>query len=259
MRMAILSDIHGNSIALDAVLGDIETRGGVDSYWILGDFAAIGPDPAGSISRVRALPNASFARGNTDRYVVDASNLAGAEAAVREKPARIEKYINLARHFAWTRGAVGSAGHFAWLRDLPLELRSTLPDGTRLLGVHAAPGTDDGRGLRPDAGPEEKHAFAAAADADIVFVGHTHWAQDYLVDGVRLINLGAVSNQFKGSDPRASYYILEGDDQSHRLEHCLVDYDHEAVIALAEENGYPAHTLIAAFMRGEVDPPWVNS
>jgi putative phosphoesterase len=258
MRMAILSDIHGNSIALDAVLRDIEARGGVDVYWILGDFAALGPDPAGSISRVRALPNAGFTRGNTDRYVVDASNLAGAEDAVREKPARVQRFIDVARNFAWTRGAVGSAGYFDWLSELPLDVRLTLPDDTRLLGVHAAPGTDDGRGLRPDADLAEKQAFAQAADADIVFVGHTHWAQDYDVDGVRLVNLGSVSNQFKGSDPRASYVLLEADAESHQLQHCLVDYDHEAVIALAEASGHPAHALIASFMRGEVVPPWAT-
>ena len=44
MRIALLSDIHGNPIALDAVLKDIEGRGGVDTYWILGDMVALGPD-----------------------------------------------------------------------------------------------------------------------------------------------------------------------------------------------------------------------
>jgi predicted phosphodiesterase len=47
MRIALLSDIHGNTLALDAVLADIETRGGVDSYWILGDFSSMGYDPVG--------------------------------------------------------------------------------------------------------------------------------------------------------------------------------------------------------------------
>jgi predicted phosphodiesterase len=42
MRIALLSDIHGNPVALDAVLADIEAQGGVDTYWILGDFSAMG-------------------------------------------------------------------------------------------------------------------------------------------------------------------------------------------------------------------------
>jgi hypothetical protein len=49
-RIAILADIHGNSIALDAALADIEAKGGVDAYWLLGDYAAIGFDPAGALA-----------------------------------------------------------------------------------------------------------------------------------------------------------------------------------------------------------------
>ncbi|MBI4771380.1 MAG: metallophosphoesterase family protein [Chloroflexi bacterium] len=69
MRIAVLSDIHGNSIALDAVLEDIQTQGGVDGYWILGDLVAIGHDPLGVLDRLSRLPAARFIRGNTDRYV----------------------------------------------------------------------------------------------------------------------------------------------------------------------------------------------
>jgi hypothetical protein len=70
MRIALLSDIHGNPIALDAVLDDVQDQGGVDAHWELGDLAAIGYDPVGVLERLVALPNVQFARGNTDRYLV---------------------------------------------------------------------------------------------------------------------------------------------------------------------------------------------
>ena len=70
MKIALMSDIHGNLIALDAVLSDILSTGGVDEYWIVGDHVAIGPDPNGVLERLKALPCASFTGGNTDRYVV---------------------------------------------------------------------------------------------------------------------------------------------------------------------------------------------
>ncbi|MBO0795826.1 MAG: metallophosphoesterase family protein, partial [Ktedonobacteraceae bacterium] len=70
MRIAILSDIHGNPIALEAVLADIRAQGGVDAYWVLGDFSALGYDPVTPLQRVADLPNARFVRGNTDRYAV---------------------------------------------------------------------------------------------------------------------------------------------------------------------------------------------
>jgi len=70
MRLALLSDVHGNSIALDAVLADVDARGGADEYLVLGDLVALGHDPLGVLRRLRALPNVAFTRGNTDRYVV---------------------------------------------------------------------------------------------------------------------------------------------------------------------------------------------
>ena len=69
MKIALRSDIHGNSVALDAVLADIQAAGGVDDYWILRDLVALGPDPVGVLERVRGLPQVCVTRGNPDRYV----------------------------------------------------------------------------------------------------------------------------------------------------------------------------------------------
>lgn len=70
MRLVILSDIHGNPIALDAVLRDVAVRGSVNGYWVLGDLVAQGYDPSGVLARLAELPNAQFVRGNTDRYIL---------------------------------------------------------------------------------------------------------------------------------------------------------------------------------------------
>ncbi len=55
MRLAVFSDIHGNPIALEAVLADIKARGGADQYWILGDLAVGGYDPSGALQRLYVL------------------------------------------------------------------------------------------------------------------------------------------------------------------------------------------------------------
>ena len=72
MRIAILSDIHGNCVALDAVLVDIEANieGGVDGYWILGDMASAGAQPLEAVERLAGLTNARFVRGNSERYLL---------------------------------------------------------------------------------------------------------------------------------------------------------------------------------------------
>src|SRR5215468_1340268 len=141
MRLAILSDIHGNPLALDAVLADVQSQGEVDSYWVLGDFTALGYDPVTPLEKVTALSHARFTRGNTDRYVVTGDLPVPPEKALQD-PALLPEVIEAARSFAWTRGYLSAAGWLDWLTSLPLEVRLILPDGTSLLGVHASPGRD---------------------------------------------------------------------------------------------------------------------
>ena len=148
MRLAILSDIHGNPLALAAVLADIQSQGEVDAYWVLGDFVALGYDPVTPLETLIALPHASFTRGNTDRYVVTEDLPVQPEQALHD-PALLPQVIEATRSFSWTRGYLSAAGWLDWLTSLPLEVRLILPDGTSLLGVHASPGRDDGSGLQP--------------------------------------------------------------------------------------------------------------
>src|SRR5437763_1155859 len=143
MRLAILSDIYGNTIALDAVLTDIQSQGEVDANWVQCNFAPLGYDPVTPLEKVTALSHASSTRGNTDRYVVTGDLPVQPEQA-REDPALLPQVIEAARSFSWTRGYLSAAGWLDWLTNLPLEVRLTLPDGTRVLGVHASPGRDDG-------------------------------------------------------------------------------------------------------------------
>jgi predicted phosphodiesterase len=74
MRIAILDDIHGNELALNAVLRDIEARGGVNAYWILGDLVALGPQPVRVLEILSGLPNTRFIRGNTDASCLATGN-----------------------------------------------------------------------------------------------------------------------------------------------------------------------------------------
>ncbi len=149
MRVALLSDIHGNSIALDAVLCDIEQSGGVDEYWALGDLVALGPDPVGVVERLDALPTVSVLRGNTDRYVATGERPAPSVAEAIADPSLVSVIAEVAGSFGWTAGYMQAAGLSGWLEALPLQLRRTLPDGTRALAVHASPIADDGPGIDP--------------------------------------------------------------------------------------------------------------
>src|SRR5262245_1952604 len=102
MRLAVLSDIHGNPIALDAVLADVEAAGGVDACWVLGDFSAIGHDPVTPLERVSRLPGARFVRGNTDDYLVTGQRPPPSAEEAARVPSLIPRFGEVMAGFAWT-------------------------------------------------------------------------------------------------------------------------------------------------------------
>ncbi len=249
MRIALLSDIHGNIIALDAVLADCRSLG-VEQFWFLGDYAAIGPEPSSVLERITALSNAAFTRGNTDRYVVTGELPPPDLATIQNNPALVPTYADVVASFAWTRGFVTATGWFDWLARLPLEFRFTLPDGTRILAVHAAPGEDDGDGVHPGTSNAELSALIAGCNADVVFVAHTHEAMIRRVANVLVVNLGSVSNPRSG-DLRASYVLLELTDSGVELDHRRVAYDQKAFSDRVLRSNHPAADFILSHQRGE--------
>ena len=102
--------------------------------------------------------------------------------------------VECAGTFAWTQGVLSSGRWCQWLEQLPLEIRCELPDGTRMLGVHSAPGHDDGLGLLAGSSPDELLERVRGCDADLVFGGHHHMPLDERVGSFHLVNLGSVSN-----------------------------------------------------------------
>jgi predicted phosphodiesterase len=255
MRLALLSDIHGNPIALDAVLVDIEREGDVDAYWVLGDLVAIGHDPVGVVERLMALSNVRFVRGNTDRYVVTGDRPPPTVAQAQANPHLVPQLVEVTSGFAWTQGQIIAAGWLDWLGALPLEARLTLPDGTRMLGVHAAPGMDDGQGVHPTLSDEALRTLVKGCEAELVCVGHVHWPGDRWVGGVRVVNLGSVGNPL-APDLRASYVLLEASALSYRLWHRRVDYDVQRVIDAVWASRHPASGFIVQHYQGLRRPPW---
>ncbi len=252
MRVAIFSDVHGNTMALEAALADIERAGGVDATWFVGDATALGYDPAGSVERLAAVPALTAVRGNVDRYVLAedvetvpeiAARLEGATAEVRQ---RLEP---LMRSMEWTRESLISADRLTWIASLPLEARVELPDGTWVLVVHASPGTDDGPGIRGEQSDAEVAALLAGADAGLVIVGRTHLPLDRTVDGVRVHNLGSVSVPYT-DDRRAMWSLLEADERGYRLERRYAEYDIAAMLAALGDARHPAESFIRGLWDG---------
>jgi len=239
MKIALFSDVHGNSIALDGVLRDIAAHGGVDAYWVLGDLAAIGPDPIGVLERLVALPHVKFVRGNTDRYVAFGDRPGPTLEEAVADPQLLPFLVEVANTFAWTQGMLTASGWLGWLKDLPLELELTLPDGTGLLGVHASPGRDDGAGIVPENTDDEIRQLWNGCNASLVCVGHTHLPWERRWENRHIVNLGAVSLSLT-QDKQSSYVLLEADKDGYRVQYRSVAYDRAAVIEQLKAIGHPA-------------------
>lgn len=262
MRLAVLADVHGNPLALDAVLTDIAAVG-VDGYLVLGDLAPGGYDPSGTVERLRDLPNSQFVRGNGEAMLASNEHVRLLQTAAGN-PDLGAKVLILAAVLSWTHGHVAARGHLDWIGALPLEVRLALPDGTRLLAAHAAPGSDgtDGRSTGPSQPEHVVRALLDGCGADLVCVGHSHWPEDRAMDTssgpIRILNPGSVSNPW-APDLRASWALLDASTRGYTITHRRVGYDIDAVLDALYRSGQPTPDNLAVQFRGEFTPPWIQT
>ena len=240
MRAAVFSDVHGNLVALDAVLSAAAAEN-VDEYWIIGDHVAHGPQPAEVLDRIKQLPSVRAVRGNTDRYVLGGSRshlipTAGPGMSLDE----VQLLVDAEASQAWTRGAVTARGHWEWLAELPVEQRIELADGTPVLLVHASPGRDDGPGITAEQSEQELLDDRRLRDcgASLVFTGHTHWPCDRQLPGVRAVNVGSVSLPY-GQNRGATWSLLTSERAGHQLEHRVEPYRLDHVHRAIDSSHHP--------------------
>jgi predicted phosphodiesterase len=237
-RIALLSDIHGNLQAFDAVLADIGAAG-IDERYCLGDLVGYGPDPAGVIDRVRdiGLPTV---RGNYDEGVGRRSGACGCYYATEQARA------DGAASYAFTAAADDDA-RAAWLAALPDDLRFE-HEGLRVLLAHGSPRKIN-EYLLPDRTAEQLARLASDARSDVVCVGHVHvpYHRTIAADGgvIHYVSVGAVGKPEDG-DPRACWTELTlGEDRRVEASFHRVEYDLEAATAAMTAAGLP-ETLVFA-------------
>jgi predicted phosphodiesterase len=246
MRLAVLSDLHGNLMALEAVLADIEANGALDAYWVLGDLAVFYPWPVETLDRLRGLPDVDFLQGNTDRYLVTGQRPV---APVRSQEDWTQMPVLLAGRdasFRWTVERL-SYSDYLFLRDLPKRLEMTVPGYGRVVAFHANPKDDEGT-IFPDASEERIRSYLEGVDARLVLYGHTHRPVNRVVDGVRLVNDGSVGLPLDG-DPRPAYALLDFEEGECAVSFRRVDYDREEVIAELERVEHPSREWATRLIR----------
>ncbi|MEM9776229.1 MAG: metallophosphoesterase family protein [Chloroflexota bacterium] len=256
MRVAIFSDIHGNSVGLDAVLADIEAKGGVDHYWVLGDHVASGPDPAGVMERLLALPSAEFIRGNTDRYISNGDRVGPTAEDVAKDPSRLPIMLEIEGNFSWTTGIMAELGWINWLEALPFEVSQQLPSRALMQGIHCSPWSDDDMvGFCPLLSDVQIKDFAQACSGDLIFCGHTHWPWDVTIGDKRIINVGSVGLSTLASID-ACWTLVTADSSGYEIEQFEVPFNRQAVIDLTKAKHQPGVKFISDGYSGKHTRPW---
>lgn len=221
MKLAILSDVHGNLHALDAVLEDIALEG-VDATLALGDFLSGPFDPVGVADRLMAF-GAPAVRGNHDRYIADG----------RDDDWHIDAFVR----------SQLAPRHLEWLRGLPLN---AVHEGLVLL-AHGTPRDDNAAWLDGMAGGsavlqsrEHIEREAEGFAYEVLLCGHTHVARSVkLADGRLVVNPGSVGMPFDSGSPNAHYAIVEKRRAGWTVSLNSIPYDYKAAAGLALERGYP--------------------
>jgi predicted phosphodiesterase len=247
MRLAVLSDVHGNLLALEAVLADVETQGEPDAYLVLGDLAAFCPWPSETLARLQELPEALFLQGNTDRYIVTGQRPKLPPVRSSEDwAATPAKLAEIGANFRWTVERL-SYDDYEFLRDLPTRFDLDVPGYGRVVAVHAN-AQDDETSLSPDTPDDTMRDYFADLDARLALYGHTHRPVDRIVDDMRIVNDGSVGLPLDG-DPRPAYALLDFDGDECAVTIRRVSYDREAVIAELERVNHPAKAWVGGIVR----------
>lgn len=238
MKYALISDIHANLPALEAVLEDIATRDIPGGVYHLGDLVGYAPWPNEVIERLRAAGIPGVA-GNYDSTVASDYKHCGC----RYEDARQEELSHLS--YAWTREHTAQANK-RWLGTLPFRL-DLRPLGGHVAGptvilVHGNQTlntvyvTED----RSDEFLAKMGASAGARTGDIVAFGHTHKPFHRMVGGVHFVNTGSVGRP-KDGDWRAGYVLLDVGSDAPAVEFRRVEYDvARAAQAIQESTLSPA-------------------
>lgn len=235
MRYALISDIHSNIQALDAVLADIGRRD-ADATYHLGDLVGYSANPNEVVARLREYGIAGIA-GNYDSTVAADYKHCGC----RYEDARQEELSHVSYEF--TRRAVSpdtkrQLGALPFSMDLrPLGGHAS---GPRLLLVHGTPtlNTVYWTADRSDEFCVKMAAVAGLQAGDVIAFGHTHLPWHRMVQGIHFVNTGSVGRP-KDGDWRAGYVLLTAGEGLPEVEFVRVEYDVDAAAEAVRAAGLP--------------------
>jgi predicted phosphodiesterase len=226
MRVALFSDIHGNTGGLQAVLEQIDRRGGADVFVAAGDLLGGGPG-AGETIDLLVERGTRMVRGNWDEAIVDFDRV------ISRVPAEWVSFMQ--ENCRWVRERL-TVSQIELLRSLPPSLTLDLGAGKRLFVCHAAPSDPWARVCAPGAPTDDLRRAFRGVEADVIAYGHFHQHFVQMLDGKLLLNVASIGLR---DDGLSSWTLLETFDGRISIRQSQAPYDAEEEARLIRERGVP--------------------
>ena len=218
MKIAVISDIHGNMEALEAVMEDISKQE-CDKIFVLGDYAMAGPEPSEAVEyflKRKDKPEFKMIQGNTDLMIADYSE---------------ELYENLKTKAPIMAEALKNDTEIlnplgkVFLKTLPIQLEVE-EEGVKFLLVHGSPRKNN-EDILPDTPLEEVEKMTENVDADVILCGHTHIPCVFQTSKKKtIVNAGSIGRPFT-PEPKSCYLTVNVENGECIFEHHFIEYDKE--------------------------------
>jgi putative phosphoesterase len=233
LRIALISDIHGNDIALETVLKDIKSAGGIDQIVCLGDVANLGPDPCSVVARLRDV-NCPCVLGNHDAFLFD-----------RDLIHQYTEVDYIIEAVDWCRDQL-TQDDIDWMGDFHRVLEVLMENSGSLIAFHGSPLShmDNILSRTPDA---EVDRMIQGLNGEILACGHTHIQMVRQHRGRLIINPGSVGLPFREflirNTPQlmdhAEYAIITSENGTLGVESRRVFLDKRAMFQAAKASSNP--------------------
>lgn len=236
MKIAVISDIHGNLTALDAVLEDIESQE-CEKVFVLGDYAMAGPRPSETVNwfmKKLGDKNYKMIQGNTDFMIADFSdelyaNIKSKAPIMAEALKDDVKTLNIIQK--------------DFLKNLPIQLQVE-EEGVKFLLVHGSPRKNN-EDILPETPLSEIEKMLVNVEADVVLCGHTHLPCGFQTSGKKtVVNVGSVGRPFT-SEPKSCYLKLTVENGKCLFEHRFVQYDNEKAAEVLRKRNFRGSDKLA--------------
>lgn len=227
MKIAVISDIHANTSALEAALDKIKSLK-TDKIFCLGDILMAGYDPNGTAKIITKLDNLEIIQGNTDKMVACFSEEL-LEKAKKKSPCMgyaLEDDLKII-----------DEKYKDFVRNLP-ESKYIEINGLKIQLVHGSPRQQD-ENIYPNLALEDVEKMVESSSADLILCGHTHIPCGYsLKSGKTVVNVGSIGRSMT-EDKMPYWAMLDIDDNgTFQIEHTSVKYDNKKVSEYIKNRGF---------------------